>query len=766
MKKSFIAVLAISIAAHVVGMPSGQERSPIIYWIDSISYSQDLSEEGKSTDTTTTQSGKREDVKVINDEEYRKNKSVNMGGNVEIDTFFSGSAKSGSTKKSGWSAGGTVKARAHAGTELSWVTTCNERIQSKKEIYDSAERTAQNDVYYAKSEWKLRFNIKFKNMSTNQTFRYNKSDAQIKGTQNSGLILVIKDNLGGKIMYEIPVTVKALQQDSFDLKANGGEVTFPVVEAEILSEEHKKNLRTIQIRGEMDKCIAIKFDDNFHLVEEGSEKLWNHKDVNVSKISKIGSWSESENNFELPLVIDCRGLTYSNVLEKASSELPDEYKFTFSTNGSLDKVFGRSLGRFGKDDYGVFVILVKMHGMLYDNLSHTELSSKPSSLFDNNDICFGRIGLYDLYSNKTQCPDSVISNCLVYVENTSDIPEKDLFVCAMLAKEKGDYTLFGRFLSRMEKVDDFLKTDEDKALALRLIIQSDNIDYFKNLYSRLKWINKYDGKERTMLGYAAEMGSLNIVKWLLDEAPGHERPKVNELVPSENKKPTGDAGKTPLFWAAKNGHLEMCQYLVSKGAGFYRKFYELKNGETEEYDELVDKSYIPDDRCRKYIEAEREVFEVSDRFVAGFRDPHRATGEKIRAWVEAGVPPDRALGGDWYLLTWAVELQDDNLVEFLTSKESSNEVRELLLKAKEGDADAMNKLGTRYVKGNGVSPILKVAFYWFSKAAEHNHLNGLHNLAKCYNEGKGVKKDSDKAKELLEKRNKLLDELEQGVKQP
>ncbi len=171
--------------------------------------------------------------------------------------------------------------------------------------------------------------------------------------------------------------------------------------------------------------------------------------------------------------------------------------------------------------------------------------------------------------------------------------------------------------------------------------------------------------------------------------------------------------------------------------------------------------FIPDDHTRKYIEAEREVEEIRKHWAG---NPVDVTGAKVRAWVKAGVPPNRHLGGDWNLLSWAVELQDDSLVELLINKDAKeNEtIRSLLLEAKKGDADAMNKLGICFVTGDRVTTIHKVAFYWFAKAAEHNHLKGLYNLAKCYNDGTGIEKDTDKAKGLIEKRNKLLGETEQG----
>ncbi len=759
--KSHVAIFAMLIAANGVGMSNEQEhplpwagalrprvhgggevrdrqeRSPIIYWIDSISYSEDVQVNVGSTHITRIEWGEKntgtDSTKDTGHTSVQADVSVNVDSHASIST-------------TGSSAG--VDARSTAGIKFQWQTAHDKKFETMTQRYDGAAAQVENERKASRSDFKLRFNLNFSNMSTNQTFEYKTRNGKL-----AGLFVVVPDKNGE--LHRIPVVLPEPSGISssagFDIRANGGKVTFPV-EVATANDTYRGILRILEIRGELDKKISIQFDDNFHLVKKGTEELWKYKDINVCKISMVGS----DINAKLPIVVDCRGLTYSNILEKASSELPAEYRFTFSTNGALDRAFGRNIGQFGKDGQGVYVVLVDVNGKIKDRMYRNDLSIEPSPQNRNNTLVFMRQGLEDVYNYRRLYPASVISNCLSYVANSKNVRDEDLFVCAMLSCVKGDYTLFGQFLSQMEKIDKFLNTDEDKSLALRLIIQSDNIEYFKNLNSRLKWMDKYDGKERTMLGYAAEKGSLNIVKWLLEEAPEHERPNIDRLVPCENKKPTGDAGKTPLFWAAKNGHLEVCQYLVSKGADFERKFYEENNGESEQYDELVDKSYISDDRCRKYVEAEREVLEIRNRWFrwAG-NNPTDATGEKIRDWVEAGVPSDRYLGGDWNLLSWAVELQDDSLVEFLTSKESSNEVRELLLKAKEGDADAMNKLGTRYVKGNGVTSIHKVAFYWFAKSAELNNIKGILNLAKCYRDGDGVKKDAEKYNELVEKANEL-----------
>lgn len=61
------------------------------------------------------------------------------------------------------------------------------------------------------------------------------------------------------------------------------------------------------------------------------------------------------------------------------------------------------------------------------------------------------------------------------------------------------------------------------------------------------------------------------------------------------------------------------------------------------------------------------------------------------------------------------------------------------------DADAQNKLGNRYYKGDGVKQDDKQAVYWWRKAAEQGHVKGQINLGGCYYYGIGVAQDYGQA---------------------
>lgn len=102
--------------------------------------------------------------------------------------------------------------------------------------------------------------------------------------------------------------------------------------------------------------------------------------------------------------------------------------------------------------------------------------------------------------------------------------------------------------------------------------------------------------------------------------------------------------------------------------------------------------------------------------------------------------------------------------------------------AKQGFARSQNELGLLYQDGEGVKQDNEKAKYWFEQAAKNGHAGGmnnlaaiymlegdtdkaipwfqrsadlgyveaLYNLAMCYRDGKGVKKNLNKAKELLQ----------------
>ena len=78
--------------------------------------------------------------------------------------------------------------------------------------------------------------------------------------------------------------------------------------------------------------------------------------------------------------------------------------------------------------------------------------------------------------------------------------------------------------------------------------------------------------------------------------------------------------------------------------------------------------------------------------------------------------------------------------------------------AEQGHSGAMNDIGIYYAQGVVVEQDYDEAFKWFKRAAEdETYAGGLYNLARCYREGLGTKKNEAEAERLTA----LADELEQ-----
>ena len=97
---------------------------------------------------------------------------------------------------------------------------------------------------------------------------------------------------------------------------------------------------------------------------------------------------------------------------------------------------------------------------------------------------------------------------------------------------------------------------------------------------------------------------------------------------------------------------------------------------------------------------------------------------------------------------------------------SSKELDELLIKAEQGDQDALDKLndiaekgkaddqislGDRYHRGEGVSKDVAKAIYWYQKAADQGNAQAVYTLGIIYMNGLGVPKDDAKAFDWFQK---------------
>ena len=72
-------------------------------------------------------------------------------------------------------------------------------------------------------------------------------------------------------------------------------------------------------------------------------------------------------------------------------------------------------------------------------------------------------------------------------------------------------------------------------------------------------------------------------------------------------------------------------------------------------------------------------------------------------------------------------------------------------KAEQGDAEAQFNLGFCYDDGRGVTKNTKEAVKWYRKAAEQDYAPAQFNLGYCYANGQGVGKNKEEAPEIAKK---------------
>ena len=71
---------------------------------------------------------------------------------------------------------------------------------------------------------------------------------------------------------------------------------------------------------------------------------------------------------------------------------------------------------------------------------------------------------------------------------------------------------------------------------------------------------------------------------------------------------------------------------------------------------------------------------------------------------------------------------------------------------------ACNEIGRSFLGGHGVKKDAKQAVLWFKKGANLNEPWSIDNLAYCYENGEGVKKDLEKAEKLRKRAEKIFNE--------
>jgi TPR repeat protein len=119
-----------------------------------------------------------------------------------------------------------------------------------------------------------------------------------------------------------------------------------------------------------------------------------------------------------------------------------------------------------------------------------------------------------------------------------------------------------------------------------------------------------------------------------------------------------------------------------------------------------------------------------------------------------GIEKNEELG-----IKWIEKASQDNIPKahfflsnfFLKGKDEHKAVFHLKEAAKRNHLKAQYNLAECYLNGEGVKKDLKKACYFFQKAADSGDSNSQFNIAKCYFSGIGVSRDYEKAVHYFKK---------------
>ena len=81
----------------------------------------------------------------------------------------------------------------------------------------------------------------------------------------------------------------------------------------------------------------------------------------------------------------------------------------------------------------------------------------------------------------------------------------------------------------------------------------------------------------------------------------------------------------------------------------------------------------------------------------------------------------------------------------------NTDIKTLIQKANQGDAEAQYNLGVAYYNGEGVEQSHSKAVYWYQKSAEQGDAEAQYNLGVAYYNGEGVEQSHSKAVYWLRK---------------
>lgn len=75
----------------------------------------------------------------------------------------------------------------------------------------------------------------------------------------------------------------------------------------------------------------------------------------------------------------------------------------------------------------------------------------------------------------------------------------------------------------------------------------------------------------------------------------------------------------------------------------------------------------------------------------------------------------------------------------------NTDIKTLIQKANQGDAEAQYNLGVAYYNGEGVEQSHSKAVYWWKKAAEQGDEKAQYNLGNAYANGQGIERSNRQA---------------------
>lgn len=95
-----------------------------------------------------------------------------------------------------------------------------------------------------------------------------------------------------------------------------------------------------------------------------------------------------------------------------------------------------------------------------------------------------------------------------------------------------------------------------------------------------------------------------------------------------------------------------------------------------------------------------------------------------------------------------------------TLEEATDSIKNVLVEAKKGNAEAQNEVGGWYYRGRHVKQDYEEALQWWAKSAKQGNVQAIGNMGLCYQTGHGIEADSLRATQLyrrsIEKGNKAL----------